>query len=535
MVILADYINGMNGSYEIQPRRGNWLWAACLVLLLAWLALASGRNPLVRNTSLLVAGTLALSLPPGVALALLLTRTDLPGRRGLLLLLGLMPFVPLYLQAAGWLAGFGVQGWHTYLALTPPWIEGWRGALWIHALAAIPWVTLMVSAGLLFVEGELEESALLDTSPWGVMWHVTLPRSAGAVAVGGLWIIIVAAGEMTITDLFQIRTYAEEVYTELSLGASVYELATYWLPGVAMVTCLAIAGAALCARITPAFRWPDWRGRVLFPLGIWRWPLAVLVALCLLVMMGVPLANLAYKAGVITVATSDGLERSWSIAKCLRVIATSPWNYSREFRWSLVIGGLSATIATAAGVLIAWAARRRGAVAIAVLLAMAALLALPGPLLGLSIIWLLNRPELPWLSDLYDYSILAPLLALTLRALPLTVLVLWHALRSVPEETLEAALLDGAGWWQRLLWIALPQRRLVLLAAWLVAFALSLGDLAASILVVPPGVMTLSIQVFTKLHYGQEDDVAGICLALVGLFAVLGALIFRVATRARRS
>jgi iron(III) transport system permease protein len=164
-------------------------------------------------------------------------------------------------------------------------------------------------------------------------------------------------------------------------------------------------------------------------------------------------------------------------------------------------------------------------ISLAILAVAAGLLAVPGPLLGLGLIWALNRPEIPWLADLYDYSILAPCAALTLRALPLAVLVLWHALRSVPQETLEASMLDGAGWWTRLLLIALPQRWTALILAWLVAFAITLGDLAASILVVPPGVITLPIQIFSKLHYGQEDDVAGICLAMIGLFAALSGLI----------
>jgi iron(III) transport system permease protein len=205
-------------------------------------------------------------------------------------------------------------------------------------------------------------------------------------------------------------------------------------------------------------------------------------------------------------------------------VAGSPWNYGSEFGWSLAIGSLAATSAVLMGVLLAWLARR-GRAAFVLLAGLAACLAIPGPLLGVGIIWAFNRPELPWLADLYDYSILAPWAALTLRALPLASLMLWHALRSVPEETLEAALLDGAGWWTRLLLIALPQRWAALLLAWLVAFAVTLADLAASILVVPPGVMTLPIQIFSKLHYGQEDDVAGICLALILLFALLAASI----------
>ncbi len=480
---------------------------------------------LLRNTGLLVPGTLIISLPLGVTLAFLLTRTDLVGRRAMALVVGLMLLVPLYLQAAGWLAGFGLQGWSSQVYAVPPWIEGWRGAIWIHGLAALPWVTLIVSAGLLFVEPELEEDALLDTSPRGVLWHVTLPRSAGAVGVAALWVAIVTAGEMTVTDLFQIRTYAEEIYTQISLGSPIEELTVGWLPSLALVIFLAAGGLALCARIAPAPRWPVWRRTLVFSLGAWRWPVSVLIGLLLLVLIGVPLANLVYKAGLMTTATSDGLLRSWSLGKTLTIVAGSPWKFASEFRWSLLLGTLSATSSVALAAALAWFSRCGIKATVCTLALVAALLAVPGPLLGLGLIWLLNRPELPWLTNLYDYSILAPWLALTLRALPLAVLVLWHALRSIPQETLEAAALDGAGGWARLLWIALPQRRIAMVVAWLVALAVSLGDLAASILVVPPAVMTLSIQIFSKLHYGQEDDVAGICLAGIALFAMLSALI----------
>ncbi len=40
-----------------------------------------------------------------------------------------------------------------------PWLAGWRAAVWVHTLAAVPWVVLMVGAGLLAVEAELEEDA----------------------------------------------------------------------------------------------------------------------------------------------------------------------------------------------------------------------------------------------------------------------------------------------------------------------------------------------------------------------------------------
>jgi iron(III) transport system permease protein len=164
----------------------------------------------------------------------------------------------------------------------------------------------------------------------------------------------------------------------------------------------------------------------------------------------------------------------------------------------------------------------------------AVLLVLPGPILGIVIIKLLNRPELPGLTWLYDHSILAPWLAVYLRSLPIATLIMWHALQTVPQELMESAMIDGAGPLTRLWRIALPMRWTAAAAAWLAALAISLGDLAASILVVPPGVTTVSIRIFGLLHYGVEDQVSGICLAMILIFALLAWAIFRLAARIGR-
>src|SRR5436190_226465 len=57
---------------------------------------------LARNTLILVAGTLLFALPLGVVLAVLLFRTDLPGRRVLRFLVLICLFLPLPLLVAGW-------------------------------------------------------------------------------------------------------------------------------------------------------------------------------------------------------------------------------------------------------------------------------------------------------------------------------------------------------------------------------------------------------------------------------------------------
>jgi iron(III) transport system permease protein len=96
---------------------------------------------------------------------------------------------------------------------------------------------------------------------------------------------------------------------------------------------------------------------------------------------------------------------------------------------------------------------------------------------------------------------------------------------------LDAAAVDGAGPVARLWRVVLPCRLCGLALAWLVAAAVALGDLAASILVVPPGVTTLPIRIFGLLHYGVEDQVAGVCLAMVAMFAGIAATLFFLAKR----
>lgn len=504
-----------------------WGWLLVLAILCAGsLAMVDARSAsLLRNTLLLAGSVCAISLPLGTLLAWLLVRTDLPWHRLGLALLGAMLFVPLYLVAAGWQAGFGLQGWYAIAFRTPALLQGFGAAIWIHSLAATAWVVLIVGIGFRLVEPEFEEQALLDGPPSRVFFSVTLPSAAPALGVAALWIAIVTSAEMTVTDLFAVRTYAEEIYTSYAVMPDPEGLPLSMLPGMSLIAGLAAASLLLAMRLAPHGRPLSLRPCRRFALGRWRVPLAVLVGLMLLALIGVPLANLCYKAGVVVLQTEAGRVRSWSAAKCVEIVASSPIRYQTEFTWSILLGVLSATTSVVIGAALGWFARRGRGRTAALLTLIAVLLAIPGPMVGLAVIRLLNRPELPLLANLYDRSVLAPWLAQTLRTLAPATLILWHALRTVPQELLDGASIDGAGRWSRFWHAGLASRRSALAVAWLVAFALALGELAATVLVVPPGMIPLSVRIFDLLHSGVQDQVAGICLAMMAGFAgIAGAI-----------
>ena len=65
------------------------------------------------------------------------------------------------------------------------------------------------------MERDLEEDALTAANRWRVLLRVTLRRSAAAIGAAALWVGLQTATEITITDMMQVRTYAEEVYTQM--------------------------------------------------------------------------------------------------------------------------------------------------------------------------------------------------------------------------------------------------------------------------------------------------------------------------------
>jgi iron(III) transport system permease protein len=285
---------------------------------------------------------------------------------------------------------------------------------------------------------------------------------------------------------------------------------------------LVIARGALAGLADVSLQ-PTWIWR----LGRGRWAGGAILALTMFLVAGVPIFNLAYKAGAQVSMAESGPERSWSALKTLQRIAAAPREFSSELLLTAELGAAAACAAVILGAPLAWRMRLAGRTPRLTLLALAICLTIPGPLLGIGVIRLLNQPPnspLSFLAVLYD-SYFAPWAVLTIRVLPLVTLILWAGLASIPAAVLDAAAIDGAGWWARLFRIALPQRKAALFAAWLVGFAVACGELAASILVLPPGPTTVSVRVFQLLHYGVDDRAAAISLFLVGAAAAVSAAV----------
>ncbi len=510
--------------------RLSFLFVVAMVLI--WAACDGRTRTLLFHTLLLAAGAISISLPCGLFFAACLSRTDVSGKRPAVLCLAVLLMVPLYLQTAAWDAGFGQQGWFQMISrqfAAPPLLAGWRGAIWIHAVAAIPSVTFLLMLGFRGMVPTWEEAASLDGNSVQVFTQVTLPQLVGPLLVAAIWVAVITSGEITVTDVYQIRTLAEETYVGFAMdGANPGDPLVAadigpWL-GALLTACLVLGSLTVCCWAWPIERPPTVEELRLVRLGNWRWPVTLLMGLLLIGLVGVPLGNLIGKLGVIVQQVGEIRVRTWSLTKSISLLLATPAKFREEIGWTMALSQLASLTAVMLAIPAAWAATRHRWLAWCVLLAVAVTLAMPGPTLGILIIRMFNQPGDLW-EYLYDNSLAAPWLALSVKCWPFVTLVLWDVFRAVPAATLDSARLAGAGTWQQLFRIVLPQQLPALGCVWFLAVALAAGELTASILVVPPGVTTLSIRIFGLVHYGVEDRLAALCLWNVVVFVGLAGLV----------
>jgi len=192
-----------------------------------------------------------------------------------------------------------------------------------------------------------------------------------------------------------------------------------------------------------------------------------------------------------------------------------------ELLGTLCITPLAATITLGLAVPAAWTLVRGRRCRWPILAGLMVLISVPAPIVGIGLIHLLNRDGV-W-GMLYD-SQAGLVLAYVMRALPFAVLALWPAMKGIPREAEDMAVLDGAGWPTRFRYVLFPEIWQAMMVAWFLSFILALTDMGASFLVAPPGRATLSTRFFTLIHCGVYPDAAGICLILMGIIGVAAAI-----------
>ena len=525
---------------ETSPQKGAKLWnyiaIAALVgigvfLLLALPNSAADRAVFIRTVMLGICASL-IAIPLGALIAWVCSANGFISRILLVASLALL-LVPMFIHVSGWDAAFGKLGWLTSTSgqVLVPLVSGWTAASWIHGLAAAPQVALILLIGLRMGDRSYEEQALLETSSTKVFWNITFPRIAPLLVLCVAWNIVFCAREIAVTDLYQIGTLAEQIYLGYSLGIN--SVGGNWSADqlaqagnisstltIAIVGWLSAVSLFLFTRLTAL----EFFGDQVSPrqTASSGWKRNLVGVLILIVLVGVPIGNVLLRASFYVLPIDGVPTQGYSINQISNAITSSVSNYQNEFAWSFLIALCSSTLILASAVLLGFAARRSRLAQVFLAFAMAITCALPGPTIGTLIAGLFSNLENgTFIHWIYNYTITGPVLANLIFCWPLGTLIVWFVFRKVPQDSLDAANADGAGWGTRLCRFGLIENRMALIGCWFVTFALSFGELSASQIVRPAGMDTVPRKMLGDLHAGVNEMTAGITIVTAFTVVVL--------------
>ena len=449
------------------------------------------------NSVLVCFGAAGLAVTVGLSMALLTTCFRVPLRHILSLCMLSLILVPVYVQATAWSAGFGVQGWfrlsQVAAAISPA--RAIASVVWIHGTASAPFCFLLCWLGLSRAMDFNTRQALLDFGPWVAATRVVVPKAWPWIAASGLWTVAMTGNDMVVTNLFQVPTVTESVYQQVQFN----ELRG-WSIGLACSFACLFGGLTVLGYLQFEHRLGSEEDKVQQPShfqafalrGFARWLGTLLAWLVVALIVFLPVANLIIKAG---------------------------W----QFAWSIQLSTFSTIIALILACLFVWACRGRWKNAM-IVGGMGFLLALPGPIVNLLVIQLLNRSEWNWLQFLADRTLIGPILAMQCRCLPVAFGIVWIAkMRFDRRNTTNLQMDQGLPWMVRI-WICAKAMAAPFLVASVVSFFVAFADLSSYLLVQPPGVTTVAMRMFDLLHYGTKNQESGLALVLVA-FGVISSFV----------
>ncbi|QEG42334.1 ABC transporter permease [Roseimaritima ulvae] len=497
--------------------------------------------PSLLLTVVLIGLSVLIATPLGVAVAVSLAIGSgwTAGRwirtAGIGLLLVLI-CLPMYVHAAAWEATAGKYGWLPLMQTSANrfWFSGLLAAAWIHGVSGAAWVALATLWGLTRVPAALLQQAALETGPWSRLGRIAVPYAAPATLAGALWVALLAATEMTVADLYGVRTLADEVYLKYAFEPQTLPIVLACLLPLLVATPLVwlmqrMLGPARRSAASPHASGSDvWAALDLdassaSPL---RWLASLPATGLLLLMITVPLVSLFVKAGLLVEAAGQygsGPRYRWSWQRVADTLSDSLATFAPEFVWTAVLAVTVAAVAMLLGTLsAAWAQGSERRARWGFFTAMALVL-LPGPVVGMGVLYLFHDRG-PLLAALYERSIVPTVVALLPRAVPAAYLVMRAGYRMLPPEPGEAARCDGARPWQCLLRIDLPRLKTSLLVAGFAAGIVATADVPATLVVLPPGMTTVGTRLFGLLHSGVRYQAAGLTISfclLVGLLVIL--------------
>jgi iron(III) transport system permease protein len=500
----------------------------------------------VLNTLEFAVTVTAISLMVGGALAVLCERTDLPGRK-LLVLTAMLPILlpPLGL-ILGWTTLYGDGGYLTSFitgTLHVPWDLGTPWGMGVMGAAvSVPIALITIRAALRGSDPSLEEAArTTGASTLTVLTRITVPMLRPAFLSAAVLIFTISLEQLGIPIFLgaqhHVNFLASYLYTTWSNSptpdpASVSAGAVLFL---AIATALIILRRRLLGAEERFVSRSDAREIRPLPLRRWRAPLIALVVAYLIITTFAPVGGVILASFVSLLTPLISPFQLLTLDNFHTVFRDAA--LSSSIRNSLIVAA-AGSVATTGLISVATLVAHRSRFVLRQSLRFLMLYprSVPGVIISLAFFWsfLFFVPPGAWIRN----NLIGECIALAVRGIPLAYMIMYPSLTRIATDLDDAARVAGAGWWVTSRRVVLPLLRPAILGSLTILFIAILNDYEAAIFLAKPNTQLMSVEMLQLYARGTEGPVAALAvlqLAITAGVLALGGLCFKRLTRGGRS
>jgi len=495
----------------------------------------------VRNTLIYAFGSAVIGIVIGTVQALIVERTNTPGRKLAFFAAIISLGVPHILYVVAWLLLLGRAGPINdvieFLTQRPQAFDVYSmsGMALIEGVGFAPFTFLLMSAVLRSMDASFEEAAIMaGAGPLRAFWKVTLRMSTPALCALSLLLFVRTFESFEVPALVglagNINVLTTTIYQSMHrTGTPSYgEAGAYSICLVGIVSLLLLWHNRLArhAHKYQTIIGKGFRPRIL-DLGQWRYLTSILMVALFLIVTIIPVAMLVFTsfqpfyAGVSADAlTHVSLEN-------YRVLL-GPGDFRDSIVNTLILGAATATFVVPFTALCAWLVVRR--VPGAALLDHLATLPLVFPALILGVAFLDVFVNMP--LPLYG-TLLSVIIASSVRYLAYGMRYAYTGALQIHPDLESAATIAGAPRAALFRRIVMPLLTASLVSSWLVVFLLSVQVVALPLLLVGPGSQVMAVTLFELWQNGQVTELASMGVVWIALMTLVSTA-FHILTRHRQ-
>ncbi len=486
------------------------------------------------NTFQFGAGVAVLACLFGVPLAWAISRTDMPAKGFIRLMVFGAFIIPPYLGAIGWILLAGPNaGWlnKVWMALTGAEhgifnVYSMAGLIVVVAVTSFPYVFVFTSSALDLVSTEMEDAAnILGAGTIRTTLRVTLPLVLPAI-VGGLIISFLEAialfGAPALIALpARFQVVSTQLWQFFEYPVRVEQAAAYAMP-LLLITILMfwLQRGVLGRRGYTTVSGKGGERRVT-QLGPWRW-----------VMLGYALFVCALAVFLpMLVLTQAAFSKAWGRGFSLDNLSLQNFHYilfeqtqaQNAIINTFVYSGITAFAAISLSLAIAYVVTRKLVPWSNVLafLCMAPFV-IPGIVLAIGFYAAYAPPPLA----LYGTATIL-ILAYTTRFLPIAYTSSAAGMRSINPEMEEAVRILGGGRLTAIRRVLAPLLKRNLAGAWILVFIPATRELSSAIFLVGPNTRVISVMLFDLSEEGNFEVLSALGMILLAATLIIAAIGFR--------